>query len=112
MDVESHFDMLYQYTDYFSRSDVNVISAMIVVGIINTKRTRDSTPTENIINYFGKPDANTVSWMKPSAVNEHFLQFIREELMSYVEVIIKPSLSKYLSGILSPKCLSSRNFTL
>lgn len=85
MDGESHFEMLCQYTDYLSRWDVNMIPKMIVVGIVNTKRTRDLTPTESIINYFGKPDTSTVSWMKPSGGNEQFLQFIQKELMPYVE---------------------------
>lgn len=56
MDGESYFDMLSQYTDYISRWDVGVIPEMIVVGITNTKRTRDLTPTESITNYFGQPD--------------------------------------------------------
>jgi predicted alpha/beta superfamily hydrolase len=85
MDAESHFDMLCQYSDYLSRWDVNVIPQMIVVGIVNTKRTRDLTPTKSIINYFGKPDTSTVSWMKPSGGNDAFLQFIREELMPLID---------------------------
>ena len=65
--------MLSQYIDYLSRWDVNVMPAMIVVGIINTKRTRDLTPTESIINYFGKPDTKVPTpWMKPSGGNEQF----------------------------------------
>ena len=67
MDGESHFDMLSQYSDYLARWDVKVIPQMIVVGITNTKRTRDLTPTISIINYFGKPDTSATSWMKPSA---------------------------------------------
>ncbi|WP_177230354.1 alpha/beta hydrolase [Chitinophaga sp. CF118] len=89
MDGESHFDMLSQYVDYLSRWDVNVIPEMIVVGITNTKRTRDLTPTQSIINYFGQPDTATVSWMKPSGGGEQFLRFIKEELMPYVELNYK-----------------------
>ena len=98
MDGESHFDMLSQYTDYMSRWDVNVIPEMIIVGIVNTKRTRDLTPTESIINYFGKPDTSTISWMKPSGGNEPFLQFIREELMPYVERHYKTQPFKIFAG--------------
>lgn len=98
MDGESHFDMLSQYADYLSRWDVNVIPQMIVVGIVNTKRTRDLTPTESIINYFGQPDTSKVSWMKPSGGNERFLQFIREELKPYVERHYKTQPYTILAG--------------
>lgn len=98
MDGESHFAMLAQYTDYLSRWDVNVIPEMIVVGITNTKRTRDLTPTESIINYFGRPDTSINSWMKPSGGNEQFLQFIREELMPYIEANYKTESFKIFAG--------------
>jgi len=98
MDGESHFDLLAQYADYLSRWDVSVIPPMIVVGITNTKRTRDLTPTESIVNYFGRPDTSTVSWMKPSGGNERFLQFIREELMPYVEAKYKTAPFKIFAG--------------
>jgi predicted alpha/beta superfamily hydrolase len=78
--------------------DVNVIPKMIIVGIVNTKRTRDLTPTESIINYFGQPDTAKVSWMKPSGGNERFLQFIREELMPYVTRNYKTQPYNILAG--------------
>jgi len=98
MDGESHFDMLSQYADYLSRWDVNVIPQMIIVGIVNTKRTRDLTPTESIINYFGQPDTSKVSWMKPSGGNERFLQFIREELKPYMDSHYKTQPYNILAG--------------
>jgi predicted alpha/beta superfamily hydrolase len=98
MDGESHFEMLSQYTDYLSRWDVNVIPQMIIVGIVNTKRTRDLTPTESTINYFGLPDTSKVSWMKPSGGNERFLQFIRKELMPYVDGHFKTQPYNILAG--------------
>lgn len=98
MDGESHFDMLSQYTDYLSRWDVGVIPEMIVVGITNTKRTRDLTPTESIINYFGQPDTVANSWMKPSGGNNQFLQFIREELMPYIETHYKTQPFRIFAG--------------
>ncbi|MDJ1482768.1 alpha/beta hydrolase-fold protein [Cytophagaceae bacterium YF14B1] len=98
MDGESHFDMLSQYTDYLSRWDVKVIPQMIVVGIVNTKRTRDLTPTSSIIDYFGKPDTSAHSWMKPSGGNEAFLQFIRKELMPYVDTHYQTQPFKLFAG--------------
>lgn len=98
MDGESHFDMLSQYMDYLSRWNVNVIPEMIVVGIVNTRRTRDLTPTKSIINYFGQPDTSKVSWMKPSGGAEQFLQFIREELMPYIDKTYKTQPFKIFAG--------------
>lgn len=98
MDGESHFDMLAQYTDYLSRWDVNVIPQLIVVGIVNTKRTRDLTPTESNINYFGKPDTATNSWMKPSGGGARFLQFISDELMPYIEANYNTQPYKIFAG--------------
>lgn len=98
LDGESHFDMLSQYTDYLSRWDVNVMPQMIVVGIVNTKRTRDLTPTKSIINYFGQPDTSTVSWMKPSGGGEQFLQFIQDELTPYIETNYKTQPFRIFAG--------------
>lgn len=98
MDGESHFEILSQYADYLSRWDVSVIPEMIVVGIVNTKRTRDLTPTSSIINYFGKPDTAAISWMKPSGGNENFLQFIRQELMPYISSHYNTELYSILAG--------------
>ncbi|RZM13733.1 MAG: alpha/beta hydrolase, partial [Pedobacter sp.] len=85
LDGESHFNLLSQYADYLSRWDVDVIPELIIVGIVNTKRARDLTPSESIFNYYGKPDTTTGSYIRPSGGNGKFLQFIKEELMPYVE---------------------------
>lgn len=98
MDGESHFDMLSQYIDYLSRWDVNVIPKMIVVGIVNTKRKRDLTPTKSIINYFGKPDTSAISLMNPSGGSDQFLQFIKDELMPYIETNYKTQPYKIFAG--------------
>jgi hypothetical protein len=98
MDGESHSGLLSEYIRYLSRWDVNVIPEMIVVGITNTNRTRDLTPTHSIINYRGVPDTSATSWLKPSGGNEQFLQFIREELMPYVESHYKTQPFKIFAG--------------
>jgi predicted alpha/beta superfamily hydrolase len=82
LDADTHFSLVSEYCDYLSRWDVNVIPEMIIVGITNTDRVRDLTPTHNTLDYFGKVNAD--SWLKTSGGNEKFLQFIREEVMSYV----------------------------
>lgn len=97
-DGESHFDMLAQYTDYLSRWDVAVMPEMIVVGIVNTQRTRDLTPVESNIDYYGKTDTSSVSWMKPSGGNGLLLQFISSELMPYMDAHYKTAAHKILAG--------------
>jgi predicted alpha/beta superfamily hydrolase len=98
LDGDSHFTLLAEYCRYLSRWDVNVIPEMIVVGICNTQRTRDLTPTHSIIDYFGHPDTSATSWLKPSGGNDKFLQFIREELMPYLETHYQTQPFKILAG--------------
>lgn len=98
MDGESHFSMIAELCRYLSRWDVNVIPEMIVVGIPNTNRTRDLTPTHSIIDYYGKPDTSFTSWLKPSGGNNKFLQFIGDELMPYVDLHYKTQPFKILAG--------------
>jgi len=66
MDADNHFELLAQYADYLSRPDVLAIPKIIVVGISNTDRRRDLTPTQSILNYLGKPDSSQVVEMKNS----------------------------------------------
>jgi hypothetical protein len=56
-----------------SRWDVNVMPEMIVVGIVNTNRVCDLTPTHSVVDYFGKIDTSATSWLKLSGDNENFL---------------------------------------
>jgi predicted alpha/beta superfamily hydrolase len=50
MDGDNHFELLAQYVDYLSRPDVLAMPKTIVIGIPNTKRTRDLTqPTAYLI---------------------------------------------------------------
>ncbi len=98
MDGESHFSMIAELCRYLSRWDVNVMPEMIIVGIPNTNRTRDLTPTHSIIDYYGKPDTSATSWLKPSGGNDKFLQFISEELIPYVETHYKTHPFKIFAG--------------
>jgi len=98
MDGESHFSMIAELCRYLSRWDVNVIPEMIIVGIPNTNRTRDLTPTHSIIDYYGKPDTSSTSWLKPSGGNAKFLQFIKEELVPYVDLHYKTEPFKIFAG--------------
>jgi predicted alpha/beta superfamily hydrolase len=83
MDGDNHFELLSQYVDYLSRPDVSAMPKIIVVGIPNTKRVRDLTPTQSHLNYEGIPD--TAAWYKSSGGNETFLAFLKKELMPFID---------------------------
>ena len=95
MDGDNHFELVAQYADYLSRPDVLAMPKVIVVGISNTKRTRDLTPTNSIINYSGKPDSSSYIL---SGGNELFLQFIETELIPMVDKNYKSAPYKIFAG--------------
>lgn len=95
LDGDNHFELLAQYADYLSRPDVLAMPKMIVVGISNTNRTRDLTPTNSITNYMGKPDSNSY---KLSGGNENFLQFIEKELIPIIDKNYKTDSYKTFAG--------------
>lgn len=96
MDGENHFELLAQYADYLSRADVLAIPKMIIVGIPNTDRRRDLTPTVSITDYAGKPDSSNL--MKPSGGNENFLEFINTELIPAIDKHYKTKPYKIFAG--------------
>lgn len=96
MDGENHFELLSQYVDYLSRQDVSAMPKIIVVGIPNTERVRDLTPTQSILNYEGKPD--TTTRYKSSGGNEIFLEFLKKELMPVIDSNYKTQQYKLFAG--------------
>jgi len=96
MDGENHFELLAQYADYLSRPDVLAIPKMIVVGISNTQRRRDLTPTKRIADWEGNPDTSNL--MKPSGENENFLKFINTELIPVIDKSYKTKPYKIRAG--------------
>ena len=96
MDADNHFELLAQYADYLSRPDVLAIPKIIIVGIVNTDRRRDLTPTRSILDYTGMPDSSTL--LKPSGGNENFLQFIRTELMPEIDKNFQTTPYKIFAG--------------
>lgn len=95
MDGDNHFALLAQYVEYLSRPDVLAMPKTIVIGIPNTKRTRDLTPTNSLLNYEGKPDSSSY---QGSGGNEHFLQFIETELMPMIDKNYKTAPYKIFAG--------------
>ncbi len=95
MDGENHFELLARYVDYLSRPDVSAMPEIILIGISNTKRTRDLTPTNSLINYDGKPDSSSY---KLSGGNGNFLQFMETELIPQIEKNYKTGPYKIFAG--------------
>ncbi|MEO6550071.1 MAG: alpha/beta hydrolase-fold protein [Ferruginibacter sp.] len=96
MDGDNHFELLAQYADYLSRPDLLAIPKMIIVGIPNTERRRDLTPTVSISDYMGKPDTSNL--MKPSGGNDVFLKFINTELIPAIDKKYKTKPYKIFAG--------------
>lgn len=95
MDADNHFTLLAQYADYLARPDVSAMPGMIVVGIPNTKRTRDLTPTNSLINYDGEPDS--ISY-RESGGNADFLRFIATELTPLIDSKYKTTPYRIFAG--------------
>jgi predicted alpha/beta superfamily hydrolase len=98
LDADNHFAQMVEYSKYLSRQDVNVIPPLIVVGITNTNRNRDLTPSHSNIDYSGKSDTTANSPYKNSGGNEHFLQFIQKELIPYVNSNYKTQPYRIFAG--------------
>lgn len=98
LDADNHFMQMVEYSKYLSRQDVYVIPPMIVVGITNTDRVRDLTPSKSNFDYSGKPDTTANAPYKNSGGNEHFLQFIQKELLPYVNSNYKTQPYRILAG--------------
>lgn len=92
LDGENHFHLLSAYIDYLSHWEE--IPPMIVVGIINTDRKKDLTPSKNTITYDGKNDTT----LRSSGGNEHFFQFLQKELMPYIETNYKTNSFNIFGG--------------
>jgi predicted alpha/beta superfamily hydrolase len=76
-DGEEHFALTTSAVDMLSRN--GRIPPMIVVGINNTDRTRDMTPTEPATGFSGAP------WTQSPGGADKFLSFIADELLPAVD---------------------------
>lgn len=82
LDGSEHFASFSGLIQYLSEANGNMVCPdMIVVGINNTDRTRDLTPTKGTIDYEGKPTTS----FKTSGGGEQFTAFMEKELMPYIE---------------------------
>ena len=80
LDGDGHFFSVTGMIKQLSTTNGNTVTPeMIVIGIPNTDRTRDLTPT-HVNEMFGD-----TTFAKTSGGGKNFLRFIEEELMPYVE---------------------------
>jgi predicted alpha/beta superfamily hydrolase len=93
LDGDGHFYDLVAMTHQLSSVNGNTrCPEMIVVGIPNTDRTRDLTPTA-VKKVFGD-----TTFSRTSGGGENFMKFIREELIPYVDEHYPTSANRTLIG--------------
>jgi predicted alpha/beta superfamily hydrolase/DNA-binding beta-propeller fold protein YncE len=97
LDAEAHMEMVGGQVHYLSDA-YRIVPNMIVVGIVNTDRVRDLTPTRALVGTDGKPDTSANSFGRNSGGGEKFLSFIKEELMPMLEKNYQAGPYKILSG--------------
>lgn len=95
LDGDTHFNTLVGMVQQLSEANGNtLIPQMIVVGILNTDRTRDLTPTNSL---YG-PDGTKVDGFKTSGGGEKFESFIEKELIPHIDSAYHPAPYKMLVG--------------
>ncbi|MDB5022545.1 MAG: alpha/beta hydrolase [Mucilaginibacter sp.] len=95
LDAEGHFR---SFTDTIQQVDKlngnKLFPDMIVIGIPNTKRSRDLTPTHSIYDVKGKKEPI----FKLSGGGEKFISFIEKELMPHVDSTYPTTANRILVG--------------
>jgi len=95
LDGDGHFPSLTGMIQQLSQINGNAVCPeMIVVGITNTNRNRDLTPTNTQNGLDGKPNPA----FKTSGGGEKFTEFIEKELMPHIDSIYPTAPYKMLIG--------------
>ena len=94
LDGDGHFSSVVGMIQQLSTGGNNICPKMIVVGITNTDRTRDLTPTHIDTD---PPMMDSVS-AKTSGGGENFIAFIEKELMPHIEAKYPAAPYKMLIG--------------
>lgn len=92
LDSETNFHYLTGFIDKLSQGPYAYIPEMIVVGIVNTNRSRDLTPTSIIDQQTNQLDT------KNSGGNEAFISFMQKELFAWVDSHYRTTNYKILIG--------------
>ncbi|PKF73828.1 alpha/beta hydrolase [Chryseobacterium sp. PMSZPI] len=82
LDGENNFEYFTGLTDFIARTPYADIPECIVVGIKNTERTRDLTPTKS---QKKSPVNPTLTLFADSGGSENFVKFIQEELKPFIK---------------------------
>jgi uncharacterized protein len=95
LDGDAHFQSVVGLIQQLSQANGNaVFPEMIVVGITNTNRTRDLTPT-HITSDLPMMDSNS---SKPSGGGSNFIAFVEKELMPHIDSAYPTAPYKVLVG--------------
>ena len=95
LDGDAHFSSVVGMIQQLSSVNGNTVCPeMIVVGIPNTDRTRDLTPTRSLLG----PDGDIEKDFKTSGGGEKFVSFISSELMPHIESTYPVAPYKVLVG--------------
>jgi predicted alpha/beta superfamily hydrolase len=96
LDGDGHFSSVVGMIQQLSTTNGNMMCPkMIVVGIPNTDRTRDLTPTHIVADPFVPADS---TFHKTSGGGENFIAFIEKELMPHIEAKYPTAPFKMLIG--------------
>lgn len=102
LDGDGHFSSVVGMIQQLSTINGNMMCPkMIVVGIPNTDRTRDLTPTHIDPRFDPDPPYVTITdsaFMKTSGGGENFIAFLEKELMPYIEAKYPTAPYKMLIG--------------
>lgn len=95
LDAENNFHSYTGIQQSLARGPYAMIPQMIVVGICNTNRTRDLTPTEaNRQAFYDK----SKPFFKQSGGNDNFIAFLEKELRPYIDTNYRTSGYNVLNG--------------
>ncbi len=94
LDGEAHFYSVMGMVQQLSQVNGNtVLPEMILVGITNTNRTRDLTPTHSDYDPFGNAD-----FLKESGGGEKFTEFLKKELIPHIDSLYPTTSYRTLIG--------------
>ncbi|MBF4473170.1 alpha/beta hydrolase-fold protein [Flavobacterium sp. HJJ] len=95
LDAENNFHSFTGIQQSLAKGPYAVIPQMIVVGITNTNRTRDLTPTEGNRQAFFDKDKK---FFQQSCGNKNFISFLETELHPYIDSHYRTSGYNILNG--------------
>jgi len=95
LDGETSFEYVAAIVKFLSKGVYAHIPEMIVVGIHNTNRTRDFTPTQAFINH---PEDSTQKLFTESGGNAQFNKFLTTELIPYIDSLYRTNGFKIFAG--------------